>query len=231
VTDNFVKLNVFPVLWNLDEAQYSSSAASCNYSSEGMLMSKLGHDVVDDIRQADCLVFIGGADINPALYSEPNVASYVSKHCDARDLRAWAYFNSNRDQFKILTGICRGGQFLNAMSGGAMWQDVNGHGRSHNIVDKLTGKEIFASSTHHQMMRPSDKGEIVAISSPRLSTQRLSGKDGLFTTESGDYDFEDIEVVWYPETKSLCFQPHPEYMGYKDLASYFGELIQRYVTK
>lgn len=195
-------------------------------SSEDLLILRIGHRFTRDISKADALLFIGGADIDPSFYKEENVASTVSRYSDTRDQLAYSYYQEHRGRFKIAAGICRGGQFLNAMSGGSMWQDVNNHTRPHDIVDLCTGKVVRASSTHHQMMRPSAKGEIIATSTQKLSTYKLNGKDGLVTD-----DDTDVEVVWYKDTQCLCFQPHPEYGGYDDLTEYFGELINRYVNQ
>lgn len=114
-------------------------------------------------------------------------------------------------------GICRGAQFLNVKSGGAMWQDVNNHTKDHVATDILfTNTELTVSSTHHQMMIPSPDGEILAFA--KEATQFKSASDR-------DPTRVDAEVVWYEKTKSLCFQPHPELAGYSDCRDYFFDLI------
>jgi gamma-glutamyl-gamma-aminobutyrate hydrolase PuuD len=166
----------------------------------------------------DLGVFTGGADVSPSYYGEENVDS----DCDpARDAYEKDIYEAYRDIPKV--GICRGGQFLNVMSGGRMWQHTDGHGRYHTARDILSGKDIFVSSTHHQMMRPSGLGEIVAVADE--STKRMAAT--AHNVKALEH-YQDIEVVYYPVTKSLCFQPHPEYPDAKDTEKYFFDLLERY---
>lgn len=114
------------------------------------------------------------------------------------------------------------GQLINTLSGGAMWQDVNNHGGSHEIVDLLIFKDkpFQVTSTHHQMMIPGPKGDVIAIA--HRATSFLSADSSRKKPEF------DTEVVYYEHTKSLCFQPHPE-NGYCIKGSptnvYFFELL------
>lgn len=175
----------------------------------------LHHDAEGD---PDLVVFTGGADVSPSYYGEDNVAS----DCDpARDAYETQIFEGYRDIPKV--GICRGGQFLNVLSGGRMWQDTDRHGRYHKLRDILTGRDIAVSSTHHQMMRPSGLAEIVAVADE--STYRLAATSHVMKAHE---HYQDIEVIYYPVTKSLCFQPHPEYYDAKDTETYFFELLERY---
>ena len=125
---------------------------------------------------------------------------------------------------QMAIGVCRGGQFLNVMNGGTMWQHVSGHTGTHKIVDVtgLTdGKEINVTSTHHQMMIPSESspGEILAYADDLSSNHQTDSKrihDGI-----------DVEVIYYERTKSLCFQPHPEYpYAPKECTKYFFDLVE-----
>lgn len=125
---------------------------------------------------------------------------------------------------KSLT-ITQLGQFLNVMSGGRMYQHVEKHTRSHEITDTRTGESVFVSSTHHQMIMPSPKAVIVATAS-------LGGEREWYDGEIArkDVSKEDIEVVYYPHTKALCFQPHPEFMSpeYAGMLKYFGSLLKEF---
>ena len=107
-----------------------------------------------------------------------------------------------------MAGICRGAQFLNVMNGGKMWQHVTGHAvsKGHIATDLVSGEEVLVTSTHHQMMIPSAHGKVLAVAN--VAGHKYSydkGEEGGVTP--------DIEVVFYEDTKSLCFQPHPEYVG------------------
>ncbi len=171
----------------------------------------------------DLVVFTGGEDVTPSLYGEQNVDSDCNPQRDADEAEIFQHFI---EVPKV--GICRGGQFLNVMSGGRMWQDTDNHCRYHVLKDLLTGRNLFVSSTHHQMMRPSGLGQVIATA--RESTYRTSATS-YQSVQGGAADYlPDMEVVYYPHTKALCFQPHPEYQDVGDTTDYFFELLERVFT-
>lgn len=181
-------------------------------------------ECVDEPANAELICLEGGADVDPSLYGEKNVASHVSV---VRDKMSKSLYDLARYNNTPITGICRGGQFLNVMNCGKMWQDVNGHaiGGTHLVYDIATDRGIPCSSTHHQMMRMGYDGELVAHGYNR-STRRINA-DG---EHYKPFDELDTEVVWYPKTKSLCFQPHPEmFEKGHPCTEYFFELLNRYM--
>lgn len=162
----------------------------------------------------DLVVFTGGEDVTPSLYHEANVASHCNWMRDAEEIEEFENFS---DTPKV--GICRGGQFLNVMSGGKMYQDTDNHCQSHMVFDLDTGHEYLVTSTHHQMMRPSEDATIVGVANESSYVLAAGGEKIVE---------DDIEVVYYDKTKSLCFQPHPEYHGAEETEKYFFELLNRY---
>jgi len=86
------------------------------------------------------MVLAGGADISPALYSEPAAgATDVDSERDTLEQRAW-----HEAQLRCVPvfGICRGLQAINVFSGGSLLQDVPSHAgtpfgsgaaRTHNL--------------------------------------------------------------------------------------------------
>ena len=194
-----------------------------------MLFTSYGFEVVDyvpddTLRPVDLLVFTGGADVSPGLYGHPEHATtYNDVYRDQREAQIF----ENALLYNIpMVGICRGGQFLNVMSGGEMYQDVGGHGMPHEITDLVTGETVYVSSTHHQMMKPSSKGLLVASS--HIGGYREHWDGGIFKRETSE---QDVEVVFYEETRSLCFQPHPEFTSpeYIGMYVYFRSLLERYL--
>ena len=186
------------------------------------LFRKLGHTLVYDESKADFLVFTGGEDVTPAFYG---AKKHESTHNSTyRDVFEEGVFQRNLDKPKV--GICRGGQFLNVMSGGEMYQDVGKHCGAHEITDLLTGETLLVSSTHHQMMKPSHKGLLVASAGLGGSRVWYEG-----TILKKDVSKEDIEVVYYEHTNSLCFQPHPEFENeiYHPMQAYFAKCLERYL--
>lgn len=177
-----------------------------------------------NVEDADIVCFTGGEDVDPKYYGEKPLLG--------------THYNTKRDEYesglygeclalkKPMIGICRGSQFLNVMNGGSLWQDVNNHAimRGHAIIDMRDGKEIEdMTSTHHQMMRPADDAEIIALAS--LATRKLGEKEQM---EREKPELDDVEVVWYPTTLSLCFQPHPEFQ-HGNCRNFFLDLVDTHI--
>ena len=164
-----------------------------------------GWKVVSSPHDASLIQFTGGEDVDPSLYGEEKHPSTRSNpRRDAHERHLYHQFVGKVP----LAGICRGGQFLNVMSGGKMWQHIDGHaGGSHKTT--FTGRvedEVSVTSSHHQMMRPGPEGIILGIAS--RSTRKSTANS---TVES--MDNTDVEAVYYPNTQSICFQPHPEWVA------------------
>ncbi|MGL4751627.1 MAG: gamma-glutamyl-gamma-aminobutyrate hydrolase family protein [Aeromonadaceae bacterium] len=195
----------------------------------GAMFENNGFTVVQDITEADIVCFTGGEDVHPSYYGEENVASYT---------------NINRDKFEIgilekckeldipMVGICRGGQFLNVMAGGKMWQDVDNHGigGTHGVLlrDEETGEEeiIQCSSTHHQMMRAGPDSEVIGVATPARSTYKTNA-DGTIHHHLG----VDTEIVVHPKINALSFQPHPEFFQPDhECQQLFFRLIKKYLA-
>lgn len=189
-----------------------------------LMFITLGYTVVPEPEEADLIVFTGGADVSPHMYGDKaHPATFNHTYRDAKEERLFAFA---KEKDIPCVGICRGGQFLNVMSGGRMYQDVTKHTAPHYITDHFTGEVIYVSSTHHQMMMPGGDAQVVA-------TSNLKGNREWYDLEifRKDVADEDYEVLFYERTKCLCFQPHPEFTGvpYEGMTSYFKSLIDRYL--
>lgn len=175
--------------------------------------------------EADYLQFTGGSDVDPMLYFQPKHATTA---CDpSRDSRESHIFWTYEGHKKML-GVCRGGQFLNVMSGGSMWQHVDNHGLigTHKAMDVDSREWYDVTSTHHQMMDPSDEAEILVRAG--LTTYKDDGFKRHHQKQ--DDELRDIEAVFYPEFDAMCYQPHPEYTD-KDHPCHilYFKLIERYM--
>lgn len=191
--------------------------------SYSTMWESMGYRVTDNLQDAAIINFTGGEDVSPELYGEtPHPRTHFNTF---RDQRETALYKAARAMDKMLVGICRGGQFLNVMNGGRMWQDVNGHTKNHIARDLLSGRDYWVTSTHHQMMRPHEDGHILMIADE--STIKHSMKDGIWDQRI-DEPSPDVEAVWYPKTKSLCFQPHPEFFASDDCLRAFKMYVGRY---
>jgi gamma-glutamyl-gamma-aminobutyrate hydrolase PuuD len=176
---------------------------------------RFGWAIVGDMFDADVIQFTGGSDVSPHYYGEA-AHPHAQVNLD-RDARCKILFNMAKRREIPMAGICRGGQFLNVMNGGSMFQHCDGHGiyGTHKATILATGSEVDVTSTHHQIMRPNrDKAIILMEANPKLSTfkEHMSvdePTDKWYVSDKQEED--DIEAVFYPDTMSLCFQPHPEY--------------------
>lgn len=182
--------------------------------------------VTDDIKKADFVQFCGGADVSPVLYAEEeHPDTYSDPVRDREEINIFEYLIENRVP---MAGICRGGQFLNVMCGGKMRQHVNNHAISgtHVAVILETGQMIGVTSTHHQMMQPSDDAEILMIASEATWYEEIV--DGEVFRHAIEERGTDIEAVWYPAYRCLCFQPHPEYLdAHHECQKYYVELLKK----
>lgn len=204
------------------------------------MMQDHGFCEKEDMKHADIIMFPGGADVNPELYGEP---AHPRTYCTPlRDLAWQKIYHKYKNTAVIFAGICGGGQFLNVMSGGRMWQDVDSHAIGHthplmyrerdhlgnlNLQDPLVTVHQV-TSTHHQMMRPSPKGMLWGYCN--LSRHRDAGTE---INKKSDFrvDGPDVEIVFYPDFKTLCFQPHPEYLvGIKECRPLFFKCLARAIT-
>jgi GMP synthase-like glutamine amidotransferase len=187
------------------------------------LFASLGYSRVSEMDGADLVVFTGGEDVTPSLYGDKaHAQTYNSTDRDAQETRL---FKAALERHIPMVGICRGAQFLNVMSGGRMYQHVTGHLGDHDLVDQTTGDNILVSSTHHQMMMPSDKAIILAVANLEGSREWYDGQ-----VAKRDISNTDYEVVYYPNTNALCFQPHPEFVArqYQGMRKYFTELVEHF---
>ena len=190
-------------------------------------------ELVDHPSKADMIVYHGGVDISSSIYEE-KPGKHNQRSVLERDLREINIFAQYPNAFKL--GICRGAQLLTALSGGRLIQHVNNHHQDHDI-HCVVGEEwetMRVSSCHHQMMYPFEMDNrdysILAFSDNR-STTYLDGNNEELINESHNNElgfFEEPEVVWYPKTRSLCVQGHPEWMTPQDpFIHYLNDIIKK----
>lgn len=168
-------------------------------------------ELVDNVADADIVLFTGGEDVDPSLYDrEKDFRTFSNIN---RDLQEKEIFDSLSPK-QMCLGICRGSQFLCVMNGGILVQHCTNHalGYTHEIHDCKTSYDI--TSTHHQMQYPFtiDKGYYDILYVSRNRSNEYAG-DGI----SIDVLFEsgDPEIVYYHvpnKPRCLAIQGHPEMM-------------------
>ncbi len=187
-----------------------------------------GWETVTSMLGADLVQFIGGADVSPSLY---NQHAHINTFSDInRDKYETLIFHAALRNKIPMAGICRGGQFLNIMCGGRMWQHVSKHTQEHLAYCLLKHKKIKVTSTHHQMMIPINNQKAYKL----LLVAFLHGFKEKYTALSQGAkkmhftDIEkDVEALFYPVNRCLCFQPHPEFKGKDKLADLYFNYLEK----
>lgn len=187
------------------------------------------YEVVNSLDKADLVQYTGGADIASELYGEePHPDNWPNPERDDREILV---FNLARERGIPQAGICRGAQLFCALSGGSLYQDIDNHsiGGTHPCYDIWTEETYPVSSTHHQMMRPTKEHQIIAVAHGPgpISTFKEIVINGKVTAV--DEDLADIEVVYFPNTRSLGFQGHPEYSNVRKCTEMYFEYIDKYL--
>lgn len=186
--------------------------------------------LVEDIKDANIVVFTGGEDVDPSLYGEN--AHYSTYSNLARDLEEKKIFESIQPN-QLVVGICRGSQFLCVMNGGKLVQDCDNHGifGTHPIIDILEDEVYEITSTHHQMQYPYN------INPDYFTLQAISyGNRSYYYAGDGILDLnvqnngEPEIVIYHKPDKPRCIaiQGHPEYMRKEaPIVSYLNNLINK----
>ena len=196
---------------------------SGSFAEQEMFLDK-GWEITFDLDEADLVCFTGGEDVSPSYYGEEvHPKTFCNVHRDDNEAEL---FTHCVDASIPMVGICRGGQFLNVMCGGKMFQHVTNHCGNH-MINPLNYASILASSTHHQMMRPSEDAIILATSDMKGAKEYMDDDGKVQFWGIGE---KDTEVVLYKEQACLCFQPHPELGAayYDALKGYFFHLLEKH---
>ena len=181
----------------------------------------VGQNIIDEVMEAELIVFTGGGDINPTLYNSIPILTTCGIS-DKRDFFEMAVARAAIDSRVPTVGICRGAQLLCVANEGSLIQNVNKHRVGHPIVT-TSGDKFMVTSTHHQMMVPEGDYELLARAS---ESDVYDGLPPSYVRDLERRREKDPEVVWWSEVNSLAVQYHPEYMSTSDKAyQYFVELM------
>jgi gamma-glutamyl-gamma-aminobutyrate hydrolase PuuD len=185
-----------------------------------------GVSLVENIEDADIVIFTGGEDVDPSMYG-------VKKHPQTysnlqRDLYEKEMFEKIKPN-QLVVGVCRGSQYLCVLNGGKLVQHCTGHGifGTHSI---LCGDMVYEiTSTHHQMQYPFNLNDedytLIGISYTRRSLSYEG--DGIY---EADVVYKgEPEIVLYHKKgmpRCLAIQGHPEYMRKEaPVVKYLNKLI------
>jgi putative glutamine amidotransferase len=149
---------------------------------------------------ADVVVFGGSYDVDPSLYNrKPHKETYSNLALDTYEREIWRQaFHSG----KAIVGICRGHQFNHVMNGGILEQHIYDY--------SSTGRHDHAHEIHLEHFQDRQKfGEIVRVTSSHhqaIDGVSVNDKNILAKAKDGI-----VEAMWYPQTRSLGVQFHPEW--------------------
>lgn len=181
-------------------------------SLAAFLERHMGWEQVRSLEEADILAFSGGADIDPSLYGEqPHWSTHPwpeRDHAEYEDLLMFQALGKSK-----VIGICRGAQFLTAITGGKLIQNVNNHAGYSHGMHTFEGHDVRVNSVHHQMCLPDESitrmlgwsiGHATKLEGLPLDNKHLS--PGLFREPEA---FHILTTSL--DIDALCFQYHPEF--------------------
>ena len=183
-----------------------------SYANTVASLGEVTMDITEFIENPDdfsLVMFTGGSDVSPELYGDTSPKGFCGNN-RPRDDNEIVIFNHALDNDIKITGICRGSQFINVMSGGKMMHHIENHniGGVHPLV--LSNPKIatiLVNSYHHQMIIPPDNGHIIGWCGEKRSDIYVGDKDKLVK-----WDKPETEIILVPETKCCGVQYHPETM-------------------
>jgi len=192
------------------------------------------NSVTSSFEDADVVILPGGGDWNPTLYGhEPNGTRSWDETTDKRQMKL---IDDSIKAGKLVFGICRGLQGVTIRNGGFLIQDVS-HPSRHPVITK-EGIIYGMNSCHHQMCYPyhlpKEDYEVLAWTEELSNKYVVDPKIELqFPTIALDPDgrFKEPEMIWYPKTKCLGVQGHPEWGPGKDALDYINKVIREKLNK
>ena len=173
-----------------------------------------GVKLINDLENADIVIFTGGEDVDPSLYdAERHPLTYSNIE---RDLYEKSIFEKIKPN-QLVVSVCRGSQLMCVLNGGKLVQHVENHGLYHTHPIYFTELDMVyeITSTHHQMQYPYNLSykdyTLVAVSDGRRSS--IYEGDGINTDCIVVHGEPEI-VIYHKENMPRCIaiQGHPEYM-------------------
>jgi len=170
------------------------------------------------------VLFTGGSDVTPELYGDSSPDGMCQVYPKRDRYESLIFYKALKYGIKM-TGICRGAQFLNVMSGGRLIHHLNHHAGCAHSVETLQGQTFMTNSLHHQMIVPPEDGTTVAWSKDRLSDIYIGKGD---TRE--EYNGPETEAIVIPRTSCCGVQWHPEMMDSKTYGYiYYYDMIKNFL--
>ncbi len=175
----------------------------------------------------DGFLFTGGHDVSPEIYNEKPIGEGVLC-CEKRDSMEMLILEEALKAHKPVLGICRGIQFINAVLGGTLYQDIptqhpseteHHQGKPYDVpihdVEIFRDSPLYECLKTHRLSVNSYHHQAVRTPAPGLKVMAVS-EDDL------------VEAVYKPDSSFLwAVQWHPEFSYKTDAYSrkIFGAFI------
>ncbi len=193
----------------------------------------------NDIREADLVLGLGGADWSASYYGE-NENYRLSTDSNLDEIE-WEEFQEAIKLNKKILGVCRSSQIAPVLAGkfdgsnaGKICQHVS-HPSMHPMKN-IYGDDVMVTSSHHNLQWPfglsKDSYKILgwAVNNKNsaLSPFHLGGNDEEMKTPV------DPELVYYPKINFLAKQPHCEWQynipQYSETINLFRKILDDFMN-
>ena len=182
-------------------------------------------EIVNSLEEADVVLFEGGEDVDPRIYNTLKHEETSSNY--KRDLEEQKIYIEAQKLKKHCLGICRGSQFLCALQPDGFLVQHQPNPGTHGMKT-ITGERILVTSTHHQAQYPyfmnMENYKILGWTTKMLEYHEDGHHEELIISK-------ECEVVYYPKTKCLGIQPHPEMMAYDNVSNiWFRKIFNQFMN-
>ena len=182
-------------------------------------------EIVDDLKDADLILFEGGADVSPKYYDQP--PHKTTSTDPGRDLQEKKMYDTALKLSIPMLGICRGAQFITAMQPKGMLVQHQPNVSNHKMIT-FEENEISVTSSHHQAMYP--------FNMDKKDYKILGWTENMLAFHKGGNDEElapekECEMIFYPKVKALCIQSHPEWMAFDSPSNiWFRKIFDQFIN-
>lgn len=181
-------------------------------------------ELADKLEDADLVVFTGGQDISPDMYTDKaHPRTYSSK---SRDIEEADLFTKAIHLKKHIWGTCRGSQLLAVLNGGELVQHQDNPSYLH-AMKTYDNRTLEVTSTHHQAAFP--------FKLPKENYRILGWTNGISAYHEDGNQKEmnperECEIVYYPKTMCLGVQSHPESLDSEhETIAYLQEMLNKFM--
>lgn len=170
------------------------------------------------------VLFTGGSDISPELYNEVSPKGMCMSN-NSRDAVEEKIFRYAVKHGVRITGICRGAQLINVLSGGKMLHHVSNHAGTMHTIRITNGETMKVNSLHHQMCIAGPDTITAGWAAPRISNIYWGNND-----KQTLYKGAETEIIIVPNKRACGVQYHPEMMsekseGYKFFNTFIANFL------